>query len=40
MNVSILFIQVHSPTMRYIQELKHEETTRIKQDNNTYYMKC
>ena len=39
MNVSTLFIQVHSPTMRHIRGLKHEETTRIKQGNNTFCMR-
>jgi len=39
MNVSTLFIQVHSSTMWYTRGLKHEETTRIKQGNNIFYMR-
>ena len=39
MNVSTLFIRVHSSTMRHTWGLKHEETTRIKQGNNTFYMR-
>ena len=35
----MLLIQVHCPTIRHTWEVRHEETTRIKQGSHTYCMR-